>query len=345
MVEALARLLTALRKRPPPAEDRDDATAAKRAKLEHDGHGVEERVEAPQGVALSASEGLVALAQLECPVCVDTMESPVRQCVNGHCVCNACRTRVSSCPLCRGPLSFSTHAALDLLARTLRLRCVHEQCTASIKVPDRETHLLECQFNVGPCPLQPCPWTGPFQRVPGHCLEQHPLQTRTAALDDTVCLSKDCEGADLDKKGEAQSLMQFQPQPLAVLIGAEVFVLEVHVDELPGRVAVLSRQLSAGRLRPPPHCCTLTVRSKAKPQLVLSATVPVVAQEETLVPVVEAGRCLVLDWDAVTRLGAGLGAGRPGCGGGVTLECRVTLPPGPAAPGWLSWLADKFWPR
>lgn len=74
----------------------------------------------------------------------------------------------------------------------------------------------------------------------------------------------------------------------------------------------------------------------------LSANVPVVDQEETLVPVVEAGRCLVLDWDAVKRLGE---AGAGGGGGGVIIECRVTEPPAPAAPGWLSWLAEKFWPR
>lgn len=72
-----------------------------------------------------------------------------------------------------------------------------------------------------------------------------------------------------NKTDEVRSLMLFDD--VALLVGAEVFVLEVHVDELPGRVAVLGRQLSAGRLRPPPYYCCLAVRSMAKLNSVLCA--------------------------------------------------------------------------
>lgn len=141
-MEALARVLAAaFRKRPLQSEEPDDASDSKRAKLELDGGLREEQPDdvqrgPPEEATreVSAVDGLAALALLECPVCVDMMESPVRQCINGHCVCNACRARVSACPLCRGPLSFSTHAAMDLLARTLTLRCVHAECPERIKV-------------------------------------------------------------------------------------------------------------------------------------------------------------------------------------------------------------------
>ncbi|KAK3923110.1 E3 ubiquitin-protein ligase sina [Frankliniella fusca] len=329
---------------------------------------------------------------LECPVCVDTMQPPVRQCVNGHCVCNACRGRVTSCPLCRGPLSFRTHAALDELARTLTLPCVHRArgCASRVKarqitvmidsamgltqccrksrkisledtcvwqtgisecllgklsthesnrclVTDREVHLMECAFNLAPCPLQPCAWSGAFQKARSHCLENHPAgRARVVDLNAKVSFSLEVPVDDEAVK----SSLRFED--VGLFVGAEAFVLEVHADELPGRVAVLVRQLSAGRAHPPAHCCVLALRCSSRPQAVLSARVPVLAQNETLVPAVDAGRCLVAAEEAVRRLCAG-GAG--GAGGGLALECTISLPPGPAAPGWLSWLAGKVWPR
>lgn len=48
--------------------------------------------------------------------------------------------------------------------------------------------MLECRFNLVPCPLQPCAWTGPFVLVPDHCMEQHPQRTRATSLEANVCL-------------------------------------------------------------------------------------------------------------------------------------------------------------
>ncbi|KAK3918252.1 E3 ubiquitin-protein ligase sina [Frankliniella fusca] len=310
------------------ADDDDDPPASIDAEAAEEAGGADDP---DRGVSL-----------LECPVCVDTMQPPVRQCVNGHCVCNACRGRVSSCPLCRGPLSFRTHAALDELARTLTLPCVHRArgCASRVKVTDREVHLMECAFNLAPCPLQPCAWSGAFQKARSHCLENHPAgRARVVDLDAKVSFSLEVPVDD----DAVKSSLRFED--VGLFVGAEAFVLEVHADELPGRVAVLVRQLSAGRAHPPAHCCVLALRCSSRPQAgltppvqVLSARVPVLAQNETLVPAVDAGRCLVAAEEAVRRLCAG-GAG--GAGGGLALECTISLPPGPAAPGWLSWLAGK----
>ncbi|XP_026279356.2 uncharacterized protein LOC113207164 [Frankliniella occidentalis] len=373
MVEALSRVLAVLRKRPlSPEHADDDASATKKVKLEQeeagrrvqedvagrDEHPADDVEDPSQGAddnkaatppadtdtsdsvvavavtddAEAAEDDALAVSMLECPVCVDTMQPPVRQCINGHCVCNSCRGRVTSCPLCRGPLSFSTHDALDHLAQTLTLPCVHRSlgCARRVKVTERESHLLECAFNCGPCPLQPCAWRGPFQAARAHCLETHPSRARVVALDSKVSFSLEVLDGD-----PVKSSLRFED--VGLFVGAETFVVEVHADELPGRVAVLARQLSAGRLRPPAHVCVLALRSSSRPHSVLNARVPALEQNELLVPAVDAGRCLVAAEEAVGRLVVG--------GGGLALECTVALPPGPAAPGWLSWLAGKVWPR
>lgn len=56
--------------------------------------------------------------------------------------------------------------------------------------------------------------------------------------------------------GDVRCALKFED--VAVLVGEEVFIVEVH--ELPGRAAILSKQLAAGRLRPPPHECTVILR-------------------------------------------------------------------------------------
>ena len=56
-------------------------------------------------------------------------------------------------------------------------------------------------------------------------------------------------------------VLALEAAAVAVLVGGEVFVVAAH--PLPGRVAVLTRQLGAGRLRPPPHLSAVTITDKA----------------------------------------------------------------------------------
>ena len=41
------------------------------------------------------------LTLLECPVCLDHITPPVKQCVKGHLVCSDCFPRLPHCPTCR----------------------------------------------------------------------------------------------------------------------------------------------------------------------------------------------------------------------------------------------------
>lgn len=53
-------------------------------------------------LGLINSMDLVGL--FECPVCMDFALPPILQCQSGHIVCASCRSKLSSCPTCRGNL-------------------------------------------------------------------------------------------------------------------------------------------------------------------------------------------------------------------------------------------------
>ena len=46
-------------------------------------------------------EHAAQLKQLECPVCISTMIPPIRQCQNGHTICDTCSKSVDKCVICR----------------------------------------------------------------------------------------------------------------------------------------------------------------------------------------------------------------------------------------------------
>ena len=42
---------------------------------------------------------------LECPVCLKVpRQPPIYQCERGHCICAACHSKLSNCPVCRIPM-------------------------------------------------------------------------------------------------------------------------------------------------------------------------------------------------------------------------------------------------
>ncbi|XP_051162740.1 uncharacterized protein LOC127282511 isoform X2 [Leptopilina boulardi] len=47
----------------------------------------------------SAVSGVVRA--LECPICLESAQTPVSQCVNGHILCVGCRAKSTRCPVCR----------------------------------------------------------------------------------------------------------------------------------------------------------------------------------------------------------------------------------------------------
>lgn len=59
-----------------------------------------------------ANNSMDLVSLFECPVCMDFALPPILQCQSGHIVCASCRSKLSSCPTCRGNLGKFTNLYL-----------------------------------------------------------------------------------------------------------------------------------------------------------------------------------------------------------------------------------------
>lgn len=105
-------------------------------------------------------KALAALrAQLECGICCETMFPPIRQCANGHTLCDGCSRRVDdTCPQCRSSPIDIRCRALEQAASELRFPCVHAGCTAQLAFGSVQAHAQSCDFQyaAAACPFGGC---------------------------------------------------------------------------------------------------------------------------------------------------------------------------------------------
>ena len=50
---------------------------------------------------------------MECPVCLDHITPPIKQCVKGHLVCIDCFPRLHHCPTCRSAMCDERNLAME----------------------------------------------------------------------------------------------------------------------------------------------------------------------------------------------------------------------------------------
>ncbi|XP_014282821.1 uncharacterized protein [Halyomorpha halys] len=87
---------------------------------------------------------LKLLSVLECPVCLEYLTKPVALCNGGHALCSKCKSSITSCPLCRNPISSTRGLILDQIIETLLYPCYKLGCGSLLKRKDAETHDLNC---------------------------------------------------------------------------------------------------------------------------------------------------------------------------------------------------------
>ena len=99
------------------------------------------------------------ISALECPVCHQTpRQAPIFGCLNGHIICDTCRPKVSSCPLCRtGTISCRQRFAEQYVqyARDIgrHFPCTNAPaCTHTAPIPELSDHEKTCKFTPFPCP-------------------------------------------------------------------------------------------------------------------------------------------------------------------------------------------------
>lgn len=57
---------------------------------------------------------------MECPICLESSNSPISQCVNGHIICFLCRQKTLRCPVCRVRLGQGRCLFADEINKILR---------------------------------------------------------------------------------------------------------------------------------------------------------------------------------------------------------------------------------
>jgi E3 ubiquitin-protein ligase SIAH1 len=123
---------------------------------------------------------LELLEELECPVCLEYMTSPIELCENGHNICSSCKESLTQCPTCRGKVSNIRNITLEKFAATAVYPCknVRNGCKETFTADDRYNHLAECLFQSRECPFRKlsgvdCPWTGVLPEIALHVLDEH----------------------------------------------------------------------------------------------------------------------------------------------------------------------------
>ena len=96
------------------------------------------------------------LEELECPVCLEYMSSPINMCENGHSICGGCKESLSECPSCRGRFIKVRNITLEKLADTALYPCKNKEagCQETFTLENRCNHLAECLFHSKECPFR-----------------------------------------------------------------------------------------------------------------------------------------------------------------------------------------------
>ncbi|KAF6767919.1 hypothetical protein AHF37_10226 [Paragonimus kellicotti] len=144
---------------------------------------------------ISPDANAVDLASLfECPVCMDYALPPILQCQSGHIVCAACRSKLSSCPTCRGNLDNIRNLAMEKLASSVMFPCKYSTsgCPETFHYTSKGDHEAVCEYRPYdcPCPGASCKWLGELEQVMPHLMHHHKSIT-TLQGEDIVFLATD----------------------------------------------------------------------------------------------------------------------------------------------------------
>merc|ERR1712227_405093 len=116
------------------------------------------------------------LTLLECPVCLDHITPPIKQCVKGHLVCSDCFPRLPHCPTCRSPMSEERNLGMEQVARLLKFPCRYHPmgCTESYSLSQKEEHERNCPYLQLKCPFHgQCSFGGSLSAVVPHLKAEH----------------------------------------------------------------------------------------------------------------------------------------------------------------------------
>lgn len=99
-----------------------------------------------------------ALRHLECPVCLGYFHANIYQCDQGHSICDDCKTKLTSCPVCRGSIQTTRNFVLENYIadhKNMMYPCKYYKsgCSVFTKPSEIENHEESCDYAPLECPV------------------------------------------------------------------------------------------------------------------------------------------------------------------------------------------------
>lgn len=126
---------------------------------------------------------------VECPLCLEIITPPIRQCEIGHSMCKSCFgvNQLTQCPVCRGPMTERRHVAFEQLLESVReklqISCCYEQKGCKYNLTgDKLSHEKECRYRTFSCEGKAfagwnCNWKGNYEGIEKHFKDCHKDKT------------------------------------------------------------------------------------------------------------------------------------------------------------------------
>ncbi|KDR07294.1 E3 ubiquitin-protein ligase sina [Zootermopsis nevadensis] len=104
---------------------------------------------------------------------------PIAMCGNGHNVCNACKSKLQDCPICKRKFTDVKNRSLENICRKVKLPCKYTKdgCTEAFSIDTISKHQSECPHGQYKCPFViaslDCSWEGPIADMKDHIRSEH----------------------------------------------------------------------------------------------------------------------------------------------------------------------------
>uniref|UniRef100_A0A6P7GQ86 RING-type E3 ubiquitin transferase n=1 Tax=Diabrotica virgifera virgifera TaxID=50390 RepID=A0A6P7GQ86_DIAVI len=111
--------------------------------------------------------------ELECPICFNYLQPPIRMCKKGHSICSTCRSKIDVCPTCRSKFSNGSNISLESIIPLLKFPCRFRDkgCQNLLLHCDRLAHETACTYKGIDCPG--CSFNGTITDMEKHCRNTH----------------------------------------------------------------------------------------------------------------------------------------------------------------------------
>ena len=135
------------------------------------------------------------IEKLTCPICHKISRPPIKQCSNGHTICNGCWKKCPLCPICREKKKDIRALAVEQMAAGVFVSCDYEKdgcCEGDFLYKDLEEHYQNCLYHrVQCCPIDGCEETICMNiegELVAHIESVHKVSTKDDCGDDVKVL-------------------------------------------------------------------------------------------------------------------------------------------------------------